>query len=89
MRQTIGNHFDFANHVNVVAAEEIVAHLKTCHIARVAVARVPVAGNLHGILFKENRIEDRLPGQPRRKSRLAALLNERQFVWAGWAKEGS
>ena len=50
-------------------------NLKSKNGTRPAIASVPVACNLNGVVLTENRVEDRLLGEARRKSPPAAGAN--------------
>src|SRR5690348_4598117 len=57
------------------------------HEAGAGFLDIPVAGDLHRIVLGEDRIEDRLLGEPRRKRLEAGLPDELQLLRADWAEE--
>src|SRR5690349_15948601 len=65
-----------------VPAEITRLHLEPRHEAGTALWHVPVARDLHGIVFAEHRIEDGLLRQPRWKRRHARLSDQVEFLRA-------
>ena len=74
--------------LDAVIVEEVPPHLKTSDIAGAAGWDVPVAGNLHGILFRQHRIKDRLFRKSWRERAHSALADQFQLARANRPPKG-
>jgi hypothetical protein len=80
-----------ADSVDLVAREERGVDLEpgdVAEVARLGATGVPIAGDLGGVRLVEDWVEDGLLGQARRKRRIAARADEREFDGPDWAIEG-
>jgi hypothetical protein len=66
-----------AGFLRCVTVEIVLLDLEFRDEIRAASRRIPVAGDLDGIVIQKHRVEDRLVGQARRKSAHAEIADER------------
>ena len=71
-----------ARMLDAVLFQEFTPHLKASDVAGAAGRDVPVAGNLHGVFFRQHRIKDRLFRKPWRERPHSALSDQFELARA-------
>lgn len=73
---------------DLIAVDELSSDLKAQDMTAATGRHVPVARDLHRVVLGENRIEDRLFGQARRKRAHARRLDQGDFLRPDGAPQG-